>query len=262
MKEFKINIDDTYFNVIQFGDGAKNMTLISGVTVTGLEGSGIMVSAAYEKFHKDFTVTLVERRKVLPEGFTLADMTNDVYRVLTELGIKKTSIVGFSQGGMIAMKLAAEHPELVEKLVVGSSSAKPCEENNNTVHRWVSLAEAGDVVEMNRQMIHDVYSDEYTEKYAPAFRAMEKIGSEADRKRFAILCKAVVDTDLTAELEKIKCKTLVTGALGDRIFNKDSWDLIAEKIEGAEEHIVEGYSHAVYDEAPEFKDILFDFLTK
>ena len=44
------------------------------------------------------------------------EMARDVVRLLDHLKIKKAHIVGYSLGGMIAMKLATEHPDRVRSL--------------------------------------------------------------------------------------------------------------------------------------------------
>src|SRR5258708_1666760 len=47
------------------------------------------------------------------------EMAEDVVRLLDHLKIEKAHIVGYSMGGLIAMKLAVEHPERVKSMVLG-----------------------------------------------------------------------------------------------------------------------------------------------
>ena len=46
------------------------------------------------------------------------DMVEDVYEFLTDFGIRTTSFIGHSMGGMVAMKFALEYGHRVEKLVI------------------------------------------------------------------------------------------------------------------------------------------------
>ncbi len=47
------------------------------------------------------------------------EMSEDVVRLMDHLKIEKAHVVGYSLGGMIAMKVAVDHPERVKSLVLG-----------------------------------------------------------------------------------------------------------------------------------------------
>ncbi len=49
---------------------------------------------------------------------SVAQMTTDAYAFITALGYKKVDLLGFSMGGFIAQELAAQHPELVNKVIL------------------------------------------------------------------------------------------------------------------------------------------------
>src|SRR4051794_27276975 len=55
------------------------------------------------------TLQLFKRDRDAP--YTLSDMANDSVGVLDHLGIEQAHIVGASMGGMIAQRVAIEHPE-------------------------------------------------------------------------------------------------------------------------------------------------------
>lgn len=54
---------------------------------------------------------------------TVDDLTRDVIGLLDHLAIKRVSVCGLSLGGMIALTLALEQPQRVERLVVANSRA-------------------------------------------------------------------------------------------------------------------------------------------
>ena len=52
-------------------------------------------------------------------------MANDVYEVLKKLNIKKTKIIGFSDGASIALQLSIDHKEIVDELVLVGANFNP-----------------------------------------------------------------------------------------------------------------------------------------
>ncbi len=56
---------------------------------------------------------------------TLDLMANDVYEVLKALNLKQVYLVGFSDGGNIALSLVQSHPECLKKLVVAGANLYP-----------------------------------------------------------------------------------------------------------------------------------------
>ncbi|MCQ2453097.1 MAG: alpha/beta hydrolase [Clostridia bacterium] len=124
VEEIHVPLEDTYLNVIRFGRGKKVLALLSGVSLCGLEGAGAGVAAAYADFAEEYTVYLFDRKKLLPKGYQVADMAEDVYRVLCTFGIQEADVYGVSQGGMMGLSLALAHPGLVRKLALCSTQAR------------------------------------------------------------------------------------------------------------------------------------------
>ena len=57
--------------------------------------------------------------------FTLKQFSNDLQDFMTEHGINKAHILGFSDGGNIAMYFALRHPEMLHKLVLNGGNLDP-----------------------------------------------------------------------------------------------------------------------------------------
>lgn len=59
-------------------------------------------------------------------ALTYERLENDVYAILTHLKISQCSIIGFSDGGIVAYRLAIKHPTLVKQLIsIGSDWNSP-----------------------------------------------------------------------------------------------------------------------------------------
>ena len=53
------------------------------------------------------------------------DMAQDMYEFITNLEIEKPIFYGFSDGGIIGIILASQHPDLLSKLVISGASLSP-----------------------------------------------------------------------------------------------------------------------------------------
>ena len=260
-KEIKLNLDDSYINVIHFGQGSEAVIIISGVSLTGLEGQGEAVAEAYQLFAKKYSVYLFERKKVLKEGYTVEDMAEDISKAMDLLNVDSAYIYGVSQGGMIAQVLAVRHPEKVKKLVLCSTMSRPTETMKRVAENWLGLAGRQDVVALNRSFFHVVYSETFLEGVKELLPTLEKVGNAEDCVRFSILVNALLQFDIYEQLEQIKSPVLVIGDKNDQTIGVEGSYEIIDKL-GCEYDIYDQYSHAVYDEAPDIKEKIVSFLDK
>ena len=83
-----------------------------------------------------FTVYWLSRRRNMPAGHTVADMADDVAGVIAELGGRVDAVVGASYGGLIAIHLAARHPDRVGRVVLLASAAMIPAEAKEMDRRW------------------------------------------------------------------------------------------------------------------------------
>lgn len=257
--ERKIIIDDTYMNVISFGNGKRNLAVIAGVSLTGLEGMGEAIESALSVYSTDFTVYVFDRKKLLPTGYTMNDMAEDIYICLKQLGIEQISVFGASQGGMIGQVLAINHPEIVENLIVCSTIARLTENNSSTIDKWLEAAKKHDVKQVNELFLEYVYSDAFIESIKDSIPEIINQGSDTDCDRFVIMLEAIKNFDIYDSLDKIQCPTLVIVDVNDNVFDYRSSYEIADKLQ-CDMISYDKYSHAVYDEAPDLKNRVIDFI--
>ncbi len=71
-------------------------------------------------------------------GMTLEVMTEDFYLLLRKLSFQKVVWFGCSIGGMIGMRLALAHPDVLDSLVLMATTARldPPEIEEATLHLW------------------------------------------------------------------------------------------------------------------------------
>lgn len=256
--EQHIAIRDTYMNVISFGKGSKNLTVIAGVSLTGLEGMGDAVEDTLSVLAQNFKVYVFDNCKVLPKGHSTEDMAEDIYQCLKKLGVEHTYVYGVSHGGMIGQMLTINHPELVDKLVLCSTISRYKGTQFDIVDKWLEAAQKHDVESVNRLFIDNVYSEAYIESIKDIIPALLKNGSAEDCERFAILAEAIKGFDSYDLLDRIKCPVYVICDKNDRVVGDEPSRELADKLQ-CKIHVYDQYSHAVYDEAPDLKERIRDF---
>ena len=245
-----------------FGEGERTLVILPGLSVQSVMGSADAVAEAYQPLAEEFTIYLFDRRKELPDPYSIHEMAQDTAEAIRALGLEDICLFGTSQGGMIAMEIAVEYPELVEKLALGSASARVEEAEFETIEHWIELAKAGDPAALYLAFGEALYPQELFEQSRDLLLAAAETVSEEDLERFVILAEGIRSFDITEELDRIACPVLVLGSKDDRVLGGEASELIAEKLgEEADCELVlyDGYGHAAYDLAPDYKERLLNF---
>ena len=77
----------------------------------------------------DYTVYAMDSRgqglSARPAEFHYQDMADDVVRLIQTLEIRKPAIYGFSDGGIIGLLVASQHPDLISKLMISGANLSP-----------------------------------------------------------------------------------------------------------------------------------------
>ena len=260
-KELKLTANGMQFNYIRFGSGKKPLIMIQGLNTRGIKGAALSLAYMYRVFAKEYTVYLFDRRPVVYDGITVRDMAADIASAMDALGLKNADVFGTSQGGMIAQYLAIDRPDLVRRLVLAVTLSR----NNDTVKRvvgdWIEMAERGDMKRFVLDMAEKMYSETYVKKYRPLMPLLTILQKPKDVKRFVILAKSCLTCDTYDILDKIKCPTLVIGGKQDKVVSGVASEEIAEKL-GCALHMYDNLGHAAYEEAQDFNQMVYDFLSE
>ena len=242
-----------------FGQGEKTMVMLPGVSVKDVAWSAGAVAAQYRLLTEKYTVWLFDRRTNISDGYSIADMAEDTAAVMEHLGLRDTYMLGASQGGMVAMCIAARHPELVRKLAVASSAARGNDFSDRVFSRWIELAEKKDRTELTRDFLSTCYSPASFEAMGNVFERLGRTFSDAELEHYAIITKALLGCSVMDELKMITCPMLNIGSTADRVFGEAGCREIAENSQCESYIYTEGYGHSVYDEAPDFTRRVFEF---
>lgn len=142
-----------------------------------------------------------------PGPYTIEELGGDLIALLDDLGVDRAHLCGLSLGGMIAMWVAANAPERVDRLVVCASSAQL-----GPPGAWA--ARATTVLADGMEAVADVVVGRW---FTPGFAArcpevvarMRDMILSGSPVGYAGCCRALETMDLTGDLSAIVAPTLV-----------------------------------------------------
>ena len=248
----------------RFGRGKRPLVILPGISVQSVMAAAEAVAAAYQSLTEDFTIYVFDRRAQLPPVYPIEEMARDTAEAFRALGLGQVCLFGASQGGMIALVLAIEYPELVGKLVLGSSSAHVREEQYRVLAHWAELARRGDRTELYLSFAREIYPPEVFEQARDSLAEAAKTVTDAELARFLILAEGTRGFDVTDRLDRIRCPVLVIGSRRDAVLGGSASEQLAEGLRGSADcqlYMYDGYGHAVYDCAPDYTQRMLRFLT-
>ena len=260
-KNENIIINGHDFDYISFGSGRDVLIMLPGVGDGFKTAKGMAVPFAfmYRMFAVSFRVYVFSRRNDLPDGFTSADMADDLSNIMDALDIGAAHIFGVSQGGMIAQQMAIRHPEKVKSLVLAVTAARPTRIMREALESWLLMAERNDY----KGIMLDTAERSYTGTYLERGKRMNKLIALAKPKsyaRFRILCESCLSHDVYEDLPEIRCPVYIIGASLDRVLGPEASAEMHEAIPGSEIYMFEGYSHGVYEQAKDFNEMALRWL--
>lgn len=261
-KNGNVKIDNYDMDYIAFGSGSKTLIIITGLGdgLKTVKGTAVPFGVMYREFGKDYRVYVFSRKNQLVNGYTTRDMAKELVAAMKKLKIYNASIIGVSQGGMIAQYVAIDYPEVVDKLVLVVTISRPNETIKNVVSRWIEMSKRNDYKSIIIDTTEKSYSEKSIKKQRIMYPIATRIGKPKDFSRFIIQAEACINHNSYEELNKIKCKTLVIGGDNDKIVGQNSSEEIAERIENSKLIIYKGLGHSVHEEEKGFKKEVLKFL--
>lgn len=209
-----------------------------------------------------------------PETYTLDNNIDDVEGLREHFGLQRVSILGLSYGGMVAQGYAIRYPERVANLVLSATAPshrfiddarriveqRGTDEQKRVCQRlWNANFESLEQLHEFYRVMGPLYSLKhdplkFEENWQRSVRNVEQLN-----RGFGGFLRTF---DFTAELDKIRCPTLVLAGAHDWICPPDHSRLIAENISRAHLKIFAHSSHLIaQDEPDEYLAAVRGFLT-
>jgi pimeloyl-ACP methyl ester carboxylesterase len=195
---------------------------------------------------------------------TFAEAVADL---IAAFGVGRAHVVGHSMGAAIALTLAAEHPELVQRLVLEDALCYPFPMRLKT--RLPLLPILGGIVfkqlygrgRFRAHFRDDVFRADAAVPLSRIDRHYELFNSPSARESALAVMRGVLDArPVVARLSRITAPTLVVWGRDDRLFPAAGAQRLAREIPGAMLEIMDA-GHSPHEERPEdFVALVVQFL--
>lgn len=210
---FGQTFSDYPFEVEKSGNGNQSILFIPGFA-----SSGKVWAETKEIYEKEFTCHTLTMAgfadvKAQPNP-SFENWENRIADYIKEMNIEKPILIGHSMGGGLAMALAADYPELIEKIII--VDALPClaaltqpnfkqQENvdcSNAIHQITTLSEE-QFFQMQKMTIPQLIQN------TEMVETVLNWSVQSDRQTFAEIYCDFSNTDLREKIATIKCPSLI-----------------------------------------------------
>ena len=195
------------------------------------------------------------KSEVTLEGYDLDNLSKDTHELITSLKCNPCHFVGFSMGGMVAMRLAISHPKLLKSLILIDTSSEPEPSTGrfrNTMMLWVAKnfglkPIANKVISMffGRSFLKDPSRGYLRKTWKIHFLSNDRMG----------LVRAVKGVlfrkEITSGLHKIKVPSLILWGDQDNLTDKEKAEILNKTIANSVFEIIPEAGHMSPVEEPD-----------
>ncbi|OPY33169.1 MAG: haloalkane dehalogenase [Methanomassiliicoccales archaeon PtaU1.Bin124] len=222
------------------------------VMIAGLGGDLHSWRSMVPALSKDYRVIILDNRgsgqsEAPPGEFSVADMADDVAKLLAHLGIRRTHVLGSSMGGNIAQEFVLRHPDMAHTLVLLSSYARRPDRSGVAIDAMIRAVQEGSSLDTLQTMMQCWCLPEHIFDGKNISRMpRQKVLSEPERAFFEGFTRqkiALDGFDSRSRLKDIKVPTLVMHGTADIMVAAHHGEEMAKAIPGAKFILVEGVGH-------------------
>jgi pimeloyl-ACP methyl ester carboxylesterase len=187
------------------------------------------------------------------DDFTIADLAQDLARLLDLLDLGPVHLVGHSQGGFIALEAALARPDLVRSLVVAGSASYTDEYGRRVLDHWRRTLLAEGQRAFFRTLFLWQYSPDYFNDRTRELDVMEKWLVRSPLRVDAYLAhnRACASHETRDRLGAVRAPVLLLGGAEDRVMGLRHNELLQRLIPHARRITLERLAHDLFVESPE-----------
>ena len=227
--------------------------------VAGLASDSQSWLPVVEGLAEQFTVILLDNRGVGRSNqeceISVSLMADDCAALIRHLGYQRVALTGHSMGGMIAMELSRQYPDLVDRLVLVATAAKNTVRNNLLFQDWADWYESGhDRAAWFRTVLYWILTKRFFENQPLLDASLDyllKYPWPQSPQAFRQQVQAIADFDATSWLGLISAPTLVLAGEQDLLMPPGDAEYLVQQLPNAVLQVLPGAAHSVQTEQPE-----------
>jgi pimeloyl-ACP methyl ester carboxylesterase len=186
-----------------------------------------------------------------PGPYDMGMFARDYAALADALGLKRICVVGLSQGGMVAQKLALARPDLVSALVLISTSCKSAPSLRDNMEARIAAMDKAGPAAAAKIAAESIFSPGWRATNGPELERFYAWRSAMPTDPLNAATRALYDFDLSGELPRIAVPTLVVAGAEDTLTRPAGMEEIAALIPGAQYRLIPGAGHMIPVEQPE-----------
>lgn len=201
------------------------------------------------------------------EPFSMELLASDAMGLMDSLGIENADILGWSLGSMIAMKMAVNYPNRINKMIVYAGYSGGKKAVHPPIEEYQKLTNInGTIEERVARMFSMLFPDKWLadnpdpSEYFPEITEPVNDENILRQGQFLISWK---ENGFEENLSDISAQTLFITGDQDVIIPPENSKILAENLDDGKSIILKGGGHGLMYQFPEkFTQICVDFLDK
>jgi pimeloyl-ACP methyl ester carboxylesterase len=247
---------------LRLGQGPP-LVMASGLSPEHANPTGIrrrMSVSGATPFTEHFTVYVVNRKAGLAPGSTMADIAGDYARAIeSEIG-EPVMLHGTSTGGSVALQLAIDHPQLVQRLVLAAAACRLSARARKAQAELARLTSEGDARGAGAVTMEMLAAGPFRYPLRGLGWLTGPSFSVDDPADMLITIAAEDRFDAEPDLERVQAPSLVLGGTADPFYSEDLFRRTAAGIRDGRAVIFPGKGHVYAATSKTAANIALGFL--
>jgi pimeloyl-ACP methyl ester carboxylesterase len=200
---------------------------------------------------------------VPPGSFTLDAWLHDLETIVDTMGLERFALFGMSQGGPIAVRYAARHPERVSHLIVYGTSARATWARATDEERR-ELRALGELIRVSWGSDQPGFRQVYDARFIPdgpletwrAFDELQRLSTSPENAYQ--LWRAFGALDASADAVQLSVPTLILHSKDDQVWRFSEAEELHSLVPGSRLVELESKNHILRADEPAFDRLLHE----